>query len=180
MDTFENWFNAIPIGVILAAIAFIFGIFVLYKKIHKEVTESTSGWFKNVMTKVMDDDQIKKKIADSVPSTDEITKQVGKISSQLDNITENQTKLFKSQEELNTKVKDLMNSFGDEKKEIDNLALETRINFIIRCLSDIEQGKELKQIELERFHEAYSKIAEAEDNNYIKMRVDKLMKEGKL
>lgn len=53
-------------------------------------------------------------------------------------------------------------------------------NFLVRFLSDVEQGNQVDEIEKERFAEQYDHYCETGGNSYIRNKVDKLKKEGKL
>ena len=63
---------------------------------------------------------------------------------------------------------------------LDNIELATDKNFIVRFLSDIEQGNPIDDVEKERFYETYQRYKELGGNSYITHKVDKLEKENKL
>ncbi len=65
-------------------------------------------------------------------------------------------------------------------KRIDRVDLESCKNYLVNFLSDVERGKELDEIELERFYEEYEHYIDAGGNSYIKHKVEKLKSEGKL
>ena len=63
---------------------------------------------------------------------------------------------------------------------LNDIELSSDKNFIVRFLADIEQGNPVDEIERERFYEIYQRYIELGGNSYIKNRVDKLTKEGRL
>ena len=63
---------------------------------------------------------------------------------------------------------------------LDNIELSTDKNFLVRFLSDIEQGNPIDDIEKERFYETYQRYRELGGNSYISHKVEKLEKEGKI
>lgn len=60
------------------------------------------------------------------------------------------------------------------------LSLDNAKNYLVPFLSKVERGEPCDEIELERFHEEYTFYTEHGGNSYIKSRVAKLQKEGKL
>lgn len=60
------------------------------------------------------------------------------------------------------------------------LSLDNAKNYLVPFLCKVERGEAVDEIELERFHEVYQFYAEHGGNSYIKSRVSKLEKEGKL
>lgn len=85
-------------------------------------------------------------------------------------------------------IKDsLKESFDIVDKKIDGLKdqiktvdLEQTKSFLVRFLADVEQGKKIDDIELERFWEQYEHYRDMNGNTYIKKKVEKLEQEGKL
>ena len=77
-----------------------------------------------------------------------------------------------------------MAEFKDEIEEvttrIDKVDLESCKNFLVRYLSDIERGEIITEVESERFWEQYEHYSNAGGNSYIKTKIEKLQKEGKL
>lgn len=63
---------------------------------------------------------------------------------------------------------------------LDNIELSTDKNFLVRFLSDIEQGNPIDDVEKERFYETYERYKQLGGNSYISHKVEKLEKEGKL
>lgn len=60
------------------------------------------------------------------------------------------------------------------------LSLDNAKNYLVPFLSKVERGEAVDEIELERFHEEYTFYTNHGGNSYIKSRVAKLQKEGKL
>ena len=60
------------------------------------------------------------------------------------------------------------------------LAMDNAKNYIVPFLARVERGEPVDSIELERFHEEYKFYTDHDGNSYIKSRVEKLKKEGKL
>lgn len=65
-------------------------------------------------------------------------------------------------------------------KLLEPLSLDNAKNYLVPFLSKVERGEPVDEIELERFHEEYTFYTEHGGNSYIKSRVAKLQKEGKL
>lgn len=66
------------------------------------------------------------------------------------------------------------------KEQIKTVDLEQTKSFLVRFLADVEQGKRVDDIELERFWEQYEHYRDMHGNTYIKKKVEKLEQEGKL
>lgn len=62
------------------------------------------------------------------------------------------------------------------------IELESCKDFLTRFLADVEQGQQIDEVEIERFHEVYARYTSPElgGNSYIHSKVDKLQKAGKL
>ena len=60
------------------------------------------------------------------------------------------------------------------------LLLDNAKNYLVPFLSKVERGEPCDEIEMERFHEEYELYTKHGGNSYIKSRVAKLQKEGKL
>ena len=58
--------------------------------------------------------------------------------------------------------------------------LDNAKNYIVPFIAKLERGEPISEIELERFHEEYGYYIDHGGNSYIKERVKKLEKEGKL
>lgn len=165
----EEWVSQIPVGALLAAAAFLLATWTLFKKIRKELTETTSGWFKRALLAVADDEDVMKKLSEKQPRNKEMQELVTRIED-----------LAKAQDELSGRFEAMMETVESVRDDVGALAMETRKNFLVQCISNIEQGEEMEEIELERFHESYKKYIDGGGNSYIKSRVEKLKAEGKL
>ena len=66
------------------------------------------------------------------------------------------------------------------KKLLRPIVLDNAKNYLVPFLSKVERGEPYDDIEMERFHEEYELYTDNGGNSYIKSRVDKLKKEGKL
>lgn len=66
------------------------------------------------------------------------------------------------------------------RKLLEPLAMDNAKNYIVPFLARVERGEPVDNIEVERFHEEYKYYRDHDGNSYIKSRVEKLMKEGKL
>ena len=60
------------------------------------------------------------------------------------------------------------------------LSLDNAKNYLVPFLSKVERGEPVDEIELERFHEEFTFYTSHGGNSYIKSRVEKLQKAGKL
>ncbi len=60
------------------------------------------------------------------------------------------------------------------------LSLDNAKNYLVPFLSKVERGEAVDEIELERFHEEFTFYTDHGGNSYVKSRVAKLQKEGKL
>ena len=65
-------------------------------------------------------------------------------------------------------------------KLLESLAMDNAKNYIVPFLARVERGEPVDNIEVELFHEEYKYYRDHDGNSYIKSRVEKLMKEGKL
>ena len=63
-------------------------------------------------------------------------------------------------------------------EQITTVDLEQTKSFLVRCLSDLEKGNDLGEVELQRFWEQYQHYANVGGNSYIKRRVEQLEKDG--
>ena len=64
--------------------------------------------------------------------------------------------------------------------KIDAFGTDNAKNYLVPFLSKVERGEPIDEIELERFHEEYEFYLDHGGNSYVKSRVEKLRKEGKL
>lgn len=53
-------------------------------------------------------------------------------------------------------------------------------NFLVRFLADVEQGKDIDEVEKERFYETYEHYTNLGGNSYIHDKVERLKSAGKL
>lgn len=65
-------------------------------------------------------------------------------------------------------------------KLLESLAMDNAKNYIVPFLARMERGEPVDSIEVERFHEEYKYYRDHDGNSYIKSRVEKLQKDGKL
>ena len=65
-------------------------------------------------------------------------------------------------------------------KRIDTSDMESCKNFLVRCLADLERGQEMSETEYQRFCEQYEHYTDAGGNTYIREKVEKLKKAGRL
>lgn len=65
-------------------------------------------------------------------------------------------------------------------KKIVEVDLSQCKNFLVRFLSDVEQGARIDEVERERFYETYQHYINAGGNSYIHEKVESLKKQGKL
>jgi len=63
---------------------------------------------------------------------------------------------------------------------LDRVDMEGCKNFLVRVISDIDQGQEIGETELERFWEQFEYYKSLGGNTYISKKVDRLESEGKL
>ena len=53
-------------------------------------------------------------------------------------------------------------------------------NFLVRFLADVEQGKDIDEVEKERFYETYEHYTKLGGNSYINDKAERLKSAGKL
>lgn len=78
---------------------------------------------------------------------------------------------------VNKAVSKLLEPLSEQIKSVDR---ENCKNFLVTFLAEVERGQEHDQIELERFHEQLEHYTAIGGNSYIKAKVEKLKKDGKL
>ena len=93
--------------------------------------------------------------------------------------------LIGSVEYLSIRLKKWMKSTFKEEiepisKRLNDLEMGTDKNFLVRFLSDVDQGNKIDEVEWERFYETNERYHELGGNSYIDHKVEKLKKEGKL
>ena len=65
-------------------------------------------------------------------------------------------------------------------KRLDQVDMQGTKNFLVKCITDIERGTPMGEIETERFWEEYEHYIKLGGNSYIAQKVNKLKAEGKL
>lgn len=74
-----------------------------------------------------------------------------------------------------TSVKDdLSKEISSIKKELSDVDMEACKNYLVRFLADVEQGKAIDEIELQRFWEQFDHYEKRGGNSYIHQKVEKL------
>lgn len=77
-------------------------------------------------------------------------------------------------------LKPITESINQINDRLDKVDVEATKNFLVRCLSDVEKGERMTEVEAERFWEQYEHYIAAGGNTYIKNKVVKLQEEGKI
>ena len=77
-------------------------------------------------------------------------------------------------------LKPITDSINQINVRLDKVDMESTKNFLVRCLSDVEKGEKMTEVEAERFWEQYEHYITAGGNTYIKNKVVKLQEEGKI
>ena len=65
-------------------------------------------------------------------------------------------------------------------QRLDDLELSSGKDYLVRYLKYIEQGREVDEVETERFYEVLQRYKELGGNSYLSHKIEKLQKEGKL
>lgn len=60
------------------------------------------------------------------------------------------------------------------RKDLETVDMETCKNYLVRFLADVEQGKVIDEIEMQRFWEQYDHYEKHGGNSYIHQKVEKL------
>ena len=92
----------------------------------------------------------------------------------LDNLKDGISKVIEEQ------LKPIKDSIFEMNQRLDVVDLEACKNFLVRCIADAERGQEMSETESERFWEQYDYYIKSGKNTYIKNKVEKLKKEGKI
>ena len=82
--------------------------------------------------------------------------------------------------QFNEYIQPLKGQIEEVDAKVSRVDLESCKNYLARCLADFENNKELSETEQERFWEQYEHYSQSGGNSYIKHKVEKLIKEGKL
>lgn len=81
---------------------------------------------------------------------------------------------------VNACLNPINDNINNLSNKIDTADMNATKNFLVRFLADVEQGNEIDEIEKERFYEEYKHYTDLGGNSYIKDKVEKLKKDGKL
>lgn len=81
---------------------------------------------------------------------------------------------------LNSCLEPINDSINNLSDKIDDVDMNACKNFLVRFLSDVEQENIIDETEKERFYEQYEHYIGNGHNGYIKDKVEKLRKLGKL
>lgn len=77
-------------------------------------------------------------------------------------------------------LKPLNDSILEINQRLDVVDMESCKNFLVRCIADIERGQDMSETEAERFWEQYDYYIKSGKNTYVKNKVEKLRKEGRI
>ena len=81
---------------------------------------------------------------------------------------------------LDDKFESTDKKIDDLATRIDKVDMESTKNFLVRFLNDVEQGKPMDNVVLQRFYEQYQHYLDMGGNTYIKHKVEQLQEEHKL
>lgn len=82
--------------------------------------------------------------------------------------------------QFDEKIAPVNKAIDDVKNTVKKVDMESRKNYLARCLADLDRDEELSETEKERFWENYEHYLKNDGNSYIKHKVDKFISEGKL
>lgn len=85
-----------------------------------------------------------------------------------------------SAKEITAQIEALDKKIKQLEKRVEKVDQEAVKNYLVPFLAGVERGNPVDEIERERFHEEYQHYVDGGGNSYIKSKVDKLKKEGKL
>ena len=77
-------------------------------------------------------------------------------------------------------LKPITDSINQINVRLDKVDMESTKNFLVRCLSDVEKGEKMTEVEAERFWEQYEHYTSAGGNTYIKIKVEDLRDKGRI
>lgn len=77
-------------------------------------------------------------------------------------------------------LKPLNDSILEITQRLDVVDMEACKNFLVRCIADVERGETMSETEAERFWEQYDYYIKSGKNTYVKNKVEKLRKEGRI
>ena len=79
---------------------------------------------------------------------------------------------------LRTTIK---NSFKPIEEKVDKVDKNATMNYLVRCMEDLEEGKKMESIMRKRFIDQYEHyVKDLKGNTYIVEEYDRLKREGKL
>lgn len=81
---------------------------------------------------------------------------------------------------VHTVKKAIEKGFEPINKKIDEVDINATKNYLVTQIAEIERGSSLDEISKERFFEQYEHYISKGGNSYIKHKVERLKKEGKL
>lgn len=65
-------------------------------------------------------------------------------------------------------------------EKIDKVDMNATKNYLVSVLDDVKSGRQLNDISRQRFHEQYQHYIELHGNSYVKVEVERLIKENKI
>ena len=77
-------------------------------------------------------------------------------------------------------IKPVTESINSLNSRIDKVDMQACKNFLVRCMSDLERGDDLGEVEKERFKEQYDYYINHGGNSYIKDKVEMYKSQGRL
>lgn len=81
---------------------------------------------------------------------------------------------------IKTELEPIKQKLDEVTADLDKVDLNSCKNYLVRFLSDIEQGNPVDEIEKERFYEQFEHYERVGGNSYIHSKVDKLRQKGLL
>lgn len=83
-------------------------------------------------------------------------------------------------EELSAMRTETNERFNSINEELDRVDINRCKDYLVRFLSDVEQGSLIDEVEKEHFHECYTLYTDKGHNGYIKRKYEKLVERGLL
>ena len=74
----------------------------------------------------------------------------------------------------------IANGFKPIEQKIDKVDLNATKNYLVSVLDDLDQGKELNDVSKQRAHEQYQHYLELGGNSFLKTKMERAIKEGKI
>lgn len=81
---------------------------------------------------------------------------------------------------LKNQFDSMNNKLDSIEDKVDKVDMNATRNFLVRCIQDFEANTPLDETTVERFWEQYDHYINHGENSYIKSKVEKLKKEGKI